>query len=82
MKITPELVELLNPEGKRLTQAQWKAKIEKHEAMLQKKANTRLAAGEQPGVCNCGHKSFHLKVLPGQGMLERKCKQCGTIKIV
>lgn len=82
MMITKELAEILNPEGLKLTQAQWQAKFKKYQDAQALKEQRSQEVGERPGVCGCGSKQFFLKVIAGTGKIERTCKKCENIKIV
>lgn len=82
MMITKELAEKLNPEGLKLTQAQWQSKYNKYMETQRLQAERNKEAGERPGVCACGNKSFILKIIPGTGDIERICKKCENKRIV
>lgn len=82
MRITKELAEELNPEGKKLTTVQWDARIKKYEDKLAKQQSFVETPGERPGVCSCGKGAFCLEVVPGAGKMKRICKHCGKTKLV
>jgi hypothetical protein len=83
MMITKELAEQLNPEGAKLSSAQWQARLKKYEDSLATKEALAKDVGERPGVCSCGHSTFRLKVIPHTGgKIERTCAKCKETKIV